>query len=207
MGRASAGAGVPGQAASGRRCPARPGPGPMRQAACWRRRQGKGTRALGPCGRQGEPDQHELSAPEGEHGFPRPHGPAEGSVSRQWSTGGYQLTCSLQKLLRLLRLNLFLAATCSRCLFLRRDLLALLRGGAFDPTPKWQQNQLLILWQAVGQQLVAARGPGIGRRAPGASRSRSRSSSWRELLLQLGAGGHRHHDPIGRTIRPSPRVC
>jgi hypothetical protein len=98
--------------------------------------------------------------------------------SRQWSTGGYQLTCSLQKLLRLSRLNLFL----------RRDLLALLRGGALDPPPKWQQNQLVILWQAVGQQLVAARGPGIGRRAPGASRSRSRRSSWRELLLQLGAG-------------------
>lgn len=46
-----------------------------------------------------------------------------------------QLVCSLQQLLRLLHLNLFQ----------RRDLLALLRGHAPDPSPKWQQNQLVLL--------------------------------------------------------------
>ena len=46
-----------------------------------------------------------------------------------------QLASSLQRLLRLLHLNLFL----------RRDLLALLRGDSHDPPPKWQQNQLVLL--------------------------------------------------------------
>jgi len=42
---------------------------------------------------------------------------------------------SLQQLLRRLQINLFH----------RRDLLALLRGEARDPPPKWQQNQLVLV--------------------------------------------------------------
>ena len=46
-----------------------------------------------------------------------------------------KLACSMQQLLRLLHLNLFL----------RRDLLALLRGDPREPPPKWQQNQLVLV--------------------------------------------------------------
>ena len=46
-----------------------------------------------------------------------------------------RLACSLQHVLRLVHLNLFQ----------RRDLLALLRQERFDPPPRWQQNQLVLL--------------------------------------------------------------
>ena len=46
-----------------------------------------------------------------------------------------RLDCSLQQVLRRLQINLFH----------RRDLLALLRGEARDPPPKWQQNQLVLV--------------------------------------------------------------
>jgi hypothetical protein len=46
-----------------------------------------------------------------------------------------RLACSLQHVLRLVHLNLFQ----------RRDLLALLRQERFDPPPRWQQNQLVLV--------------------------------------------------------------
>lgn len=46
-----------------------------------------------------------------------------------------KLAASMQRLLRLLHLNLF-----QRC-----DLLALLRGDARDPPPKWQRTQLVLV--------------------------------------------------------------